>query len=118
MTMCLRPSVVDLLNFKMELKVMMTTSHQLPMMVLVMMINLLMMVITRPLDLWDCQKDHLRPLDFWDNMMDFLRPLDLWDHQLQWLMNLLYLQRCQSTTTTKWSPQQKFFLQHLQLVKL
>ena len=38
------------------------------------------------------------------SMMDFLRPLDLWDHQLQWLMNLLYLQRCQSTTTTKWSP--------------
>ena len=68
-----------------------------------MMVSLQMMVITRPLDLWD-------------NMMDFLRPLDLWDlqmlHQLQWLMNLLYLQRCPSATPMKWSPQQKFFLQH------
>ena len=33
-------------------------------------------------------------------------------HQLQWLMNLLYLQRCPSATPMKWSPQQKFFLQH------
>ena len=121
MTMCLRPSVVDLLNFKMELKVMMTTNHQLLMTTLMMMVSLLMMVITRPLDLWDCQKNHLRPLDFWDNMMDFPRPLDLWDllmlHQLQWLMNFLYFQRCPSTTTMKWSPQQKFFLQHQQLAK-
>jgi len=46
--------------------------------------------------------------------------MDLWDrrmlHQLLWLSHRSS-RPCPSLTVMKWSPQQKFFLQHQQLVK-
>ena len=75
LTTYLKPNGVDLPSFKKELKMMNTPHHWQGIHLLI----LLMMVIIRPLDLWDFKMDFPRPLDLRDHLMDFLRPVDLWD---------------------------------------
>ena len=101
---------------------MMTTHHHLQG---IHLLILLMMVITRPLDLWDLKMDFPHPLDLRDHLMDFLRPLDLWDflRNLQLLrlnfnnqprQNAQFCQMWPGQISMNLSLQQKFFHQLLQ----